>query len=37
MDNIREKKIEQIKQKRQDAKLRGVQINETEERDKKFA
>ena len=26
-----------MKQKRQDAKLKGVQINETEERDKKFA
>ena len=34
MDAIRSKKIEEIKKQRQDAKLRGVQINETEERDK---
>ena len=33
----RTKKIEALKQKRQDTKLKGVQINETEERDKKFA
>ena len=37
MDSIRERKIDQIKQQRQDARLKGVQINETEERDKKFA
>lgn len=37
MDAIRQKKIDDIKKARQDAKLRGVQINETEERDKKFA
>lgn len=37
LDAIRQKKIDEIKKTRQDAKLRGVQINETEERDKKFA
>ena len=37
VDAARQKKIEEIKKQRQDAKLRGVQINETEERDKKFA
>ena len=37
LDSVRQKKIEEIKKQRQDARLRGVQINETEERDKKFA
>lgn len=37
MDAARQRRIDEIKKQRQDAKLQGVQINETEERDKKFA
>ena len=37
VDAIRQRKIDEIKKGRQDARLKGVQINETEERDKKFA
>jgi len=37
VEEMRSKKIEELKQKRQDSKMKGVQINETEERDKKFA
>ena len=33
---IKKKKIEELKKKRFDSKLKGVQVN-TEERDKKFA
>ena len=37
LDQIRQRKIEELKKQRQDNRLKGVQINETEERDKKFA
>jgi len=36
-EGVRRNKIDELKKKRLDNKLQGVQINETEDRDKKFA